>query len=225
MLLGAVTGRVHPPHGEEAERLADLARSLRRRMGDEEYERLAENGRRLGDNEVVDLALSRLTAPTGTTTLLFTDIVGSTQLVGAIGDEAWLELLEWHNRTLHELIGAHGGEVVDRTGDGYLAMFSSPLQAVAGAIAIQRTLRQHRRETGFAPRLRIGVHHGLVTYEDGSPRGLEVHLTARIVDAAQPDEILASAALADEFGIDISTRRKIDAKGIEFPVEVGTVSW
>ncbi len=91
-------------------------------------------------------------------TFMFTDIGGSTNLVEALGDEAWQRLLQWHDETLTALFAAHRGEEVVTTGDGFFVGFDSPDDAIACAIAIQRTLAEHRRAHGFAPQVRIGVH-------------------------------------------------------------------
>ena len=93
-----------------------------------------------------------------TRTFRFTDIVGSTDLIGTIGDEAWNDVLSWHDDTLGAVIGSHGGTVVRTTGDGFFASFGDAGAALDGAIAIQRRLAEHRRRHGFAPQVRIGVH-------------------------------------------------------------------
>jgi predicted ATPase/DNA-binding SARP family transcriptional activator/class 3 adenylate cyclase len=224
MILGAVDGRCQPPHGDEASRIRDIETALRERLGDGTYERLRAEGARLEDREVVDVALSRLAAPTGVTTLLMTDMVGSTRLIEAIGDAAWLDLVEWHDRTLQSQFTLHRGSIVDRAGDGYLVMFDAPGDAIACATAIRRTLLTHRKETGFAPQLRVAVHEGTVVFEEGAPRGRDVHVTARIVDAAEPDEILISGSLADALAIVGAGRRTFEAKGIEGRLEVVSLS-
>jgi class 3 adenylate cyclase len=86
-------------------------------------------------------------APT-TRTFMFTDIVGSTKLVEAIGDEAWGHLLQWHDRTLRSLLATHGGQEVDHAGDGFFVAFESPAQAIACAVSIQRSLADHRHTHG-----------------------------------------------------------------------------
>ena len=91
-------------------------------------------------------------------TFMFTDIVGSTTLVEALGDEAWEAILRWHNTALREVFAAHSGEEISTTGDGFFVSFDSPDLAVAAAIAIQRRLAEHRATQGFAPQVRIGLH-------------------------------------------------------------------
>ena len=89
---------------------------------------------------------------------MFTDIEGSTNLVEALGDEAWQGVLRWHDETLRSLFAEHKGEEVVGTGDGFFIGFDSPDEALACAVAIQRRLAEHRRTNGFAPKVRIGVH-------------------------------------------------------------------
>src|SRR5207247_9090317 len=91
-------------------------------------------------------------------TFMFTDIVGSTNLVEVLGDEAWETLLRWHDATLRELFASHQGDEVSSTGDGFFVGFDSPDQAIATAVAIQRRLADHRAKNGFAPQIRIGLH-------------------------------------------------------------------
>jgi ferredoxin len=91
-------------------------------------------------------------------TFMFTDIVGSTNLLEAMGDEAWQSLLSWHDKTLRVLFSEHRGEEVTATGDGFFVAFESPDDALACAAAIQRGLAEHRTNAGFAPQVRIGVH-------------------------------------------------------------------
>src|SRR5437667_9171727 len=89
--------------------------------------------------------------PRAARTFMFTDIVGSTNLVEAIGDDAWLNLLRWHDQTLRALFAEHGGEEVDHAGDGFFVVFDRSEAAISCAVAIQRTLAEHRRAHGFAP--------------------------------------------------------------------------
>src|SRR6185436_13299260 len=95
------------------------------------------------------------TAPTSgraeervTRTFMFTDIVTSTDLVGLIGDEAWNELLRWHDRELRAAFARHAGEEANHTGDGFFAAFGRAGDAIDCAVDIQRLLVRHRREHG-----------------------------------------------------------------------------
>jgi class 3 adenylate cyclase len=161
------------------------------------------------------------------TTFMFTDVVGSTQLIDAIGDEAWENLLRWHDDTLGRVIEEHGGDVVKHTGDGFLVVFAATDAALAAAQAIQRALAEHRREHGFAPKVRVGVHAagGLRHGRDFSGAG--VHAAARIAALAGEGEILASSETLDAatHRYVVSNRRALKLKGISRDVVVGTVDW
>ena len=85
-------------------------------------------------------------------TFMFTDIVRSTNLVEALGDEAWGHLIRWHDEQLRSQFAAHRGEVVKAIGDGFFVAFQGPGDALACAVAIQRALAEHRRAHGFAPK-------------------------------------------------------------------------
>jgi class 3 adenylate cyclase len=156
---------------------------------------------------------------------LFTDIVDSTTLAGALGDEPWTGLLAWHDRTLRELFDAHGGEEVDHTGDGFFVTFDGPKDALACAVAIQRCLAEHRRAHGFAPGVRIGVHAAAARRVGGDYRGRGVHEAARIGALAGEGEIVASAATVDAAGVPHSPPRTVELKGVSEPVDVVSVDW
>src|SRR4029453_4849641 len=86
-------------------------------------------------------------------TFMFTDIVASTNIAAAIGDEAWGPLLRWHDDTLRAVFLSHGGEVVNSTGDGFFVAFDSDAAAIACATAVKRALAEQRRTQRFAPRV------------------------------------------------------------------------
>src|SRR5213594_1786947 len=129
-------------------------------------------------------------------TFMFTDIVRSTNLVEALGDEAWQALLRWHDETLRSQFAAHRGEEVVATGDGFFVAFESPDQALACAVAIQRQLGDHRKTAGFAPQVRIGVHAAGATQVGRNFTGKGVHEAARIAALAEGSEIIASRETA-----------------------------
>ena len=113
-------------------------------------------------------------------TFLFSDIVKSTNLLDAIGDDAWGDLLKWHDDKLRKLFAEHGGEEVAHTGDGFFVAFSNADEAVACAIDIQRSLTEHRRAHGFAPQVRVGLHATEAAEVKGNYHGKGVHEAARI---------------------------------------------
>ena len=157
-------------------------------------------------------------------TFMFTDIVGSTNLVVALGDEAWETMLRWHNTALREVFTARGGEEISTTGDGFFVSFDSPELAVDAAVAIQRRLAEHRASAGFAPGVRIGLHASDATQVGSDFLGKGVHEAARIAALGGAGDIVASVATVT--GSDrTSDLRSVDLKGLSGPVEVVNVDW
>lgn len=161
-------------------------------------------------------------------TFMFTDIVTSTDLIGVIGDQAWESLITWHDRELRSAFTAHGGVEANHVGDGFFVVFDSALAAIDSAVSIQRRLIDHRRDHGFAPSVRIGLHTGEATVDGGEYRGQDVHLAARVGSAAGGEEIVVSAATLAEAGIanyPVSEGRETILKGIAEPVMLHTIDW
>ena len=158
-------------------------------------------------------------------TFMFTDIERSTNLVEALGDEAWQGVLRWHDETLRSLFADHKGEEVVATGDGFFVGFDSPDEALACAVAIQRRLAEQRRTSGFAPQVRIGVHAAGATQVGRNFTGKGVHEASRIAALAAGGEIVSSRATAAGSRFDISEPRPVTLRGTSEPVEVVTVDW
>lgn len=188
------------------------------------------------DLQRVDALLGEGDAPTPraagaervTKTFMFTDIVGSTDLVGLIGDEAWSEVLRWHDRELRAAFSQHGGEEVDHTGDGFFVAFDRAGGAIEAAVDIQRRLVRHRREHGFAPWVRIGLHAAEATRKGRNYTGQGVHVAARVGAAAAKEAILVSASTAAQAGrmrFPLSEARTVELKGVREPLEVHEVDW
>jgi class 3 adenylate cyclase len=229
---------VSAPYEIAADRVA-LADVLRRTGNDDEADLELEAAKaeftKLGavlDAAAVDEQLraraARQAAPATTRkTFMFTDIVGSTSLAEAMGDEAWEHLLRWHDDTLRGLFGRHGGDVVSSTGDGFFVAFDEPPRAVSCAIGIQRALADHRRTAGFAPGVRIGVHAAEATRRGTDYSGVGVHVAARIAALAEGGQILASASTASEAAAPcpISDPQAVALKGVSAPVDVVTLAW
>ncbi len=161
------------------------------------------------------------------TTFMFTDIVKSTNLLEAVGDEAWEDLLRWHDQTLRSLFASHRGEEMDHAGDGFFVAFEAVPSAVEYGIAIQRALADHRRAHGFAPQVRIGLHAAKAKRTDGKYRGKGVHEAARIAALAGPGEILASQGTlaASSKRPDTFDPHPVTLKGISKPIQVAKIKW
>jgi class 3 adenylate cyclase len=158
-------------------------------------------------------------------TFMFTDIERSTNLVEALGDEAWQGVLRWHDETLRGLFADHRGEEVVGTGDGFFVGFDSPDEALACAVAIQRRLADHRVKAGFAPPIRIGVHAAGATQVGKNFTGKGVHEASRIAALAAGGEIVTSQATAAGSRYPASEPREVAIRGISEPVEVVTIDW
>lgn len=161
-------------------------------------------------------------------TFMFTDIVTSTDLVGLIGDDAWEDLLRWHDRALRSTFAKHRGQEVRHTGDGFFVAFDEASDAVEAAVAIQRRLAAQRHEHGFAPWIRIGLHTAKATPQGSDYSGQGVHLAARVGDIGEREQIVVSTDVLKEAGairFPVSEPRSVTLKGIEGPVDVHTIDW
>ena len=162
-----------------------------------------------------------------TRTFMFTDIVRSSNLVEAVGDEAWEDLVGWHDRTLRRLFEEHDGREVDHAGDGFFVAFEDAGSALTAAVAIQRSLAEHRRTHGFAPQVRIGIHAAEATDLGQDYRGKGVHRAARIGALAEGGEILVSeeTLAAADGGWEASEAREVPLKGFTEPASVASLAW
>jgi class 3 adenylate cyclase len=124
-------------------------------------------------------------------TVLFTDIVGSTQKVAALGDAGWKELLASHDERAKREIERHRGRYVESTGDGLLATFDGPARAVRCAQAIGEAVR----DLGFE--IRAGCHTGEVELTGDGVHGIAVHIGARVAALAGPSDVLVSSTVKD----------------------------
>jgi len=145
-------------------------------------------------------------------TILFTDLVGSTERLGALGDHQWAELLERHHQLVRRELARFGGEEIDTAGDGFLALFDGPARAIRCALAIREGLA----ELGLD--VRAGVHTGEVERpRGGAPRGISVHMGARIAGAGSAGDVLVSATTRDLVagsGLEFADRGEVELKGI-----------
>ncbi|MGH3034708.1 MAG: adenylate/guanylate cyclase domain-containing protein [Gaiellaceae bacterium] len=215
-----------PYETAEAQMLLGLAL---RRTGDEEEARdeltaAKATFERLGAALAAEQAAELLGEHQLRRTFMFTDIVDSTKLVEALGEEKWRKLLAWHDKKLQELIESQGGEVIKQTGDGYFAAFQNPAAALDAAVAIQRVLDEHEP---LAPDVRIGLHTGGAFHRtDDDYAGQGVHMAARIGALAGAGEILVSRGSVDgAVRYPLSEPRATTLKGVEQSVDVCSVGW
>jgi class 3 adenylate cyclase len=124
-------------------------------------------------------------------TVLFTDIVGSTECAAALGDRRWAELLLQHHAIVRKQLQQFGGREIDTAGDGFLASFSAPERAVRCALAIVGLV-----ET-LGIKVRAGIHTGELETIGKKIGGIGLHIGARVVGLAAPSEVLVSSTVKD----------------------------
>ncbi|HKY47975.1 MAG TPA: adenylate/guanylate cyclase domain-containing protein [Acidimicrobiia bacterium] len=133
--------------------------------------------------------------PTGTVTFLFTDIEGSTRLLQEIGPD-YGTVLDDHSRIIRGAIAGHSGMVVSTEGDSFFAVFTSPEDAVAAAVELQRKLEAHEWPSGARIRVRTGIHTGEGAIGGDNYVGIDVHRAARIAAAGHGGQVLLSDSTA-----------------------------
>jgi class 3 adenylate cyclase len=144
-------------------------------------------------------------------TVLFTDIVGSSAKAAALGDRAWSELLKEHHELVRRLIIRFRGRELDTAGDGFFASFDGPARAIRCACAIVEGVK------GINLDVRAGLHTGECELVEGKVAGIAVHTGARVASLANPGEVLVSNTVKDLVagsGITFSARGTTELKGI-----------
>jgi class 3 adenylate cyclase len=145
-------------------------------------------------------------------TVLFTDLVGSTETARELGDRAWAELLGRHHDAVRRELARFGCEEIDTAGDGFLALGEGPTSTIRCALAVRDAVAP----LGLS--LRAGVHTGEVERpRGGSPRGIAVHVGARVAASAGANEVFVSSTTHDLVagsGIEFVDRGEFDLKGV-----------
>ena len=144
-------------------------------------------------------------------TVLFTDIVGSTQVAAELGDRRWNDLLERHNALVRSELGRFRGRELNTAGDGFLATFDGPARAISCAISI----RDSARSLGL--QIRFGLHTGELELAGSDIRGIAVHTGARVAGIAGSGEVLVSSTVRDLVagsGLEFADRGTHELKGV-----------
>ena len=144
-------------------------------------------------------------------TVVFTDIVGSTERAADLGDRAWRDLLEMHHTLVRRELEQYRGREVNTTGDGFLATFDGPARAIRCALAIRDAVRE------LGVEVRAGLHTGECEVVDGKVEGIAVHLGARVAGEAFPGEVLVSSTVKDLVagsGLEFADRGEHELKGV-----------
>jgi class 3 adenylate cyclase len=155
-------------------------------------------------------------------TVLFTDLVGSTERAAELGDRRWRELLEAHHAVVRRELERFGGRELDTAGDGFLAAFDGPARAIRCAKAVVSSVSRLGLE------VRAGVHTGECEVIGEKLAGLAVHVGARVAAQAQSGEVLVSGTVSDLIagsGIDLEDRGLHALKGIHEKRRLYAVAW
>jgi class 3 adenylate cyclase/pimeloyl-ACP methyl ester carboxylesterase len=144
-------------------------------------------------------------------TVLFTDVVKSTDTVASIGDRRWREVLDRHDDIVNRVVEQHGGRRIKSTGDGVLATFNGPARAITAALAIRDALAK------IGVSIRSGLHTGEIEIRGDDVAGIAVHIGARVSHLAQAGEVLVSRTLPDLVagsGLEFEDRGEHALKGV-----------
>jgi class 3 adenylate cyclase len=154
-------------------------------------------------------------------TVLFTDLVGSTERATSLGDAAWSSLLARHDAAVRAELARFGGEEIDTAGDGFLALFDGPARAIRCGLAVRASL------AALGLEVRAGVHTGEVERPAGEkPRGIAVHVGARVMALGGADDVLVSSTTHDLVagsGLSFEDRGEHILKGVEGPRRIFAV--
>jgi DNA-binding NarL/FixJ family response regulator len=144
-------------------------------------------------------------------TVMFSDIVASTERAAEIGDRRWRELLDRHDEVVRTELGAHDGREIKATGDGFLALFDAPARAIRCAVAIRDGLRAVGLD------VRIGLHSGEVEMRGSDVGGIAVNIGARVAESGAGGDVVVSSTVRDLVagsGIEFAERGEHALKGV-----------
>jgi class 3 adenylate cyclase len=160
-------------------------------------------------------------------TVMFSDISDSTKHNEAVGDEEWHRILGRVRGLVRTAVSSRGGHEVGTAGDGLLARFESPADAVLCGIDIQGELRKVRLNEEAFPEVRIGVHAGEAVEEEGDLVGRVINLASRVTDEASPGEILVTEPVADQLvgKLELEDKGLRPLKGLAQPRHLLAVKW
>lgn len=167
----------------------------------------------------------------GVMTLVFTDLVGSTELLQRLGDDAAEELRRVHFSLVRRALAAAGGDEVKTLGDGLMAAFTSPVQAARGAVEVQRAIDEHNLEQPPERELhlRVGLHAGEPIEDEGDFHGTAVVVARRLCDKARGGQILASDLVAgligSRGGFHFRAMGPLKLKGLTDPLPAVEIAW
>lgn len=160
-------------------------------------------------------------------TVMFTDVVGSTTLAEQVGDDAWSKALAEHRRVVARVLHERGGQLVGTQGDGCLARFVAPVDAVEAGVTLQREMASVRDASDFPLEIRIGIHAGEAVEDDGDLIGRVVNVAARVTAQAGRGEILVTEPVAEHAATNhtLEDRGLCELRGISQARHLLAVNW
>jgi class 3 adenylate cyclase len=207
-------------HGEMAQRIIEVTPDIAEAF--------------MGEAEINAAGAALLPGPRsegdpGIRSVLFTDIVGSTNMTQTLGDEQAMQVVHLHDRIVREAIAAHGGREVKHTGDGIMASFLSAAAAIRCGVQVQKALQAHAASgAGHPLQVRIGVAAGEPVEHHNDLFGSTVQLSARLCSHAEPEQIVVSNVVAELcLGKDVAFTDlgSLSLKGFAQPVRAHSVRW
>jgi class 3 adenylate cyclase len=160
--------------------------------------------------------------------ILFTDLVGSTQLTQRLGDRSVMRVIHAHDAIVDDAIRSGSGQRVKHTGDGVMASFTSVSRSVEAAIAIQRAVVLHNEGDGVSFDVRVAVSAGEPVTENDDLFGAAVQLAARVCSSCEGGRILVSSAVRELClgkGLQFEDEGLVDLKGFDEPMRIFSVAW
>jgi adenylate cyclase len=158
--------------------------------------------------------------------IVFTDLVEFSDFALEVGDEAALELLRGVGEAIEPPVSSHGGEVVKRLGDGMMAVFPDPREALAAIVEARERLSALSAD-GYRPQIRAGMHVGQPRKLGGDYLGVDVNIAARVAEEARGDELLVSDSALSELdaeALNARKKRRFSVKGVPKDLTVYSVS-
>lgn len=207
-------------HGAMAQRLIEVTSDIADAF-------LGDTG--INDSGAATLPGGRSEGDPGIRTVLFTDIVGSTDMTQRLGDERAMELLDVHDQSVRAALASHGGREIKHTGDGIMASFVSAAAAIRCGIQVQKELQAYSAShPDLRLQVRVGVAAGEPVEHHNDLFGSTVQLSARLCSHAEPEQILVSNVVAELClgkGVTFKDLGPLSLKGFSQPVRAHAVSW
>jgi len=212
------------------ERLSERLRDDLRIPASQETRELAEALRQGGEAVAREPAVHAAEPAPAVVTLLFTDLVGSTELLGELGDDEAERFRRVHFGLLRDVASVHGGQEVKNLGDGLMVAFPSAVNAVSCAIGIQQAVHRHNaREGDERLWVRVGLNIGEPIRDEDDYFGTPVVVAKRLCDKADGGQILASellrALVGSRGGFDFRSCAPIALKGLSEPLPACEIAW